>query len=435
MAEEQTIKERVDKVIARNDAIGALRLINELKETRQATSNEAEIAAIDRIIARLRVVSLSFTRDKTAEDLFEKFPFQIASSPDSVDVIGNIRDRLVEETFVEQRNALRDRWRAAMERSNQRFGTESLLLGDQEVPPTIGNWLRLYVSEVGTGRASSVALARFFSQNANVQSLSPDDRQILKNLINVYEFLKLRSQDLEGFEGADMVTADDGSVHVFEDGQAYPLYDEEDLRNFEERAKKGELSLDQLIFFKTNYPQRFEQYKMPSLGLKPEDVWTPEKVEQSLKNFLEEQRKKFTRAAPVKPLPDSASDLAGLLMQSLKQPTDSNIMTSKAALSEVATSRAKLRDFLENAAVERLIKTSFPKEMGQKNKELVEQSILHPVAFQALLMIVFKNSFNLSEEEALWYSHDIVQEFPDELRDFKTIVTFDVMSNQLAWRY
>jgi hypothetical protein len=98
-------------------------------------------------------------------------------------------------------------------------------------------------------------------------------------------------------------------------------------------------------------------------------------------------------------------------------------------------SETTFADFLRQPGIKEFILNNYPQELGEKNKGVLQQSVFAPLGFQALLQIIFRQVYQVSDEEALWHSFRIAQEFPIVLKDFKTIVSYDVRKEQLTWRY
>lgn len=424
---DKTFTQKVEEVMLNKDAKQALALIKRIRELLNGPDvDEQRRVAFERLKARLMAVAFTQLADSTIERVFEEYPAHLLGVFDADDMIDRIKARLQHEAFVGDRDTLRDAWRAAMERSQQRLGGGTVLLGAEQVPATVGNWIKVYVSSIGTQRASTVSLARFFSQNRDIQALSPEARDVLRKIIDIFEFLKLRSEDLEGAEGEWLEIDNQGFVKVIADGTVEPLFSDTVLREYIRLAEKGELDAATLIDLKIMLPDTFGKYKAPVTVPSSANPVTAQNISEGAKAFIQEQKKKYSSTVADIKLPSGANEKAIKMLEALKKPNSQNIALASQILQSVVINKHDLNQFLSQRLIAGLIQNEFPKELGDKNKALVKQSIMNPVAVQALLAIIFKNKFELSDEEALWHSYEVVQEFPLSLKDFKKIVTYDV---------
>jgi hypothetical protein len=66
----------------------------------------------------------------------------------------------------------------------------SLLLGDKEQPPTVGNWLKDFIQREGSGLFDNVALSRYLTNSPNTRHISEEDRQKVRKLLRLYRNFK-----------------------------------------------------------------------------------------------------------------------------------------------------------------------------------------------------------------------------------------------------
>jgi hypothetical protein len=121
-----TTSERISQALERDDVHASVKLVKELRLALVSTSDETQRLALERVIARLQACALKFTGDDTLVELFERYPVEVLSASSQFNLLDKLRSRLSEEAYVEDRNALRDRIRTALERSDESIGSDSI---------------------------------------------------------------------------------------------------------------------------------------------------------------------------------------------------------------------------------------------------------------------------------------------------------------------
>ena len=438
MAEENTsvtLRQQIQRVFASQDAHTAFDLAKEIEEMVLAMEPEQQssINALERVKAQLSLVALRYYSQKTIEELFENHAAALVDLPESVDIQEAISSRLITENFVDDRNKFRDALIESLQRSNDRLGGGTVQLGSQEVQPTVGNWLKLFLSEMGEGGITNVKVARFFAQNASVGSLTAKEKLALRRLLELYQFLQLRSNDPEGYEDFQVMDTGDQGIYLLGSGSIQPLYDDNDLRYLEEQVKEGQINRIQLYDLQRRYPDRFKKYfdALKESSSKTVDLAS---LADRTNAFIGEQKKKYDPGMSKKFPKDAKLSLQLKKPMALEDPNVSIAQLKQLFAKQVGNEKT-FAAFMRQKEIVDLIQQEYPQELGEKNKSVLQQSVLAPLGFQALLQIVLKKIYELDEEEALWHSFQIIQRFPLQLRDFKTIVTYDINKGKLVWRY
>lgn len=433
----KTFKERVKEALLNKDEKQALRLVKEIRENLKSGDLSPDVRnSLTSIKAKLTIVGLPFMSDQTIEQTLEQNPLQMMGVFEIEDLISRFKARLQDEAFAEDRNALRDKWRASLERSQQEVGASAIKLGTQDVRPTVENWLKVYNSEVGSGKVSTVKVAKLFTQHKSLQD-APDNLIIaIRRLFDFVEFLKLRSDQLEGMEGEVLVEDQEGKLASIVGGVVEPVFSQAALRKFKDLARKGELGAGTLIDLKIQYPEMFGEFKIPVKLPKGAGQVSAEQAQSRAVEFFESMKKTHGefKVDPSK-LPQGTNNIIAELIKGLNKGEKDDVKKVKQILANLVKNNEELVKFLKDNKIKQMLAQGFPEEMGKKNKELVQQTSITPVAFQALLQIIFEKKFKLPADVAAWHSFEIVQKFPMSFKEFKTLVTFDVSKNKLAWRY
>lgn len=429
-------QEQFQTAVENNDHKEALLLAKQIADDLQSNAvAEIDVPKVKRIEAQLWAVAMRHLSKQMLIDLFELYPATVAQLPDEIDIIENFKDRLYEEVAVEDKNSLRDKVRTALERSEEVLGNP-IKLGNETVTATVSNWLKLYTTEVGAGQPTTIKLARFFAQNPNVLKLTETERSVLRKLVYFYAFLRLRSDQLEGFDGLMMIEDENGMTQVIENGKVEPLYTKADLEQYKEQARNGTIDRPLLWSLMTKFPDQFQQFsklKNEPVALSATD---PKKVQQQTEEFFARQSQSYAKLMRVSgvPLPDRTAALVAMLHKAMSRGQEADLILCREILQKVVSDQDRYINFMRHTSIIQLIQDQFPQSMGEKNKPVAKQSPGSPMALQALLAIVF-SKFNISAEEALWHAFEVLQKVPLDLRELKTVATYDIRQNKLVWRY
>lgn len=425
-----------------NDSKLALRLAKQVQaliDQVPAGSPGTERVELQDLFARIATVAMRHLSESMLVDLFENHSAQVFSMPESVDVLENFKAYLSFVTFIEDRNDRRKKVRAAIETCQQTIGVTPIKLGQEQVPPTISNWVRLYRAEVGIEPATTIKVARFYTQNASVRALPPKELESLKRLLSFYEYLKYRSDQVVGFEDELILEDETGKTVIVGDGNIRPLITKADLEEFKLRAREGTLDRAVLASLMADYPDDFREFfgtiqETPAVAV---DSLDPAAFQQSFATFVTEQRAKFSHRVPATgvPLPNRTAALVAMLHKAMARGQEADMVLAKEILQFVVSDRERFVNFMRHSSVLTLLDAEMPKQIGEKNKQVVRQSPTSPMALQALLIIVFGQRFKLSEDEVAWQAFDVAQRAPLEMKELKTVVTYDPGQNKLVWRY
>lgn len=79
-----------------------------------------------------------------------------------------------------------------LKKNNQQIGTILLRLSQDnpQVPPTITNWIEYYDKDNGAGYANNFERSRFISGDPIVQTLTPQEKENLRKVIQFYDYLQ-----------------------------------------------------------------------------------------------------------------------------------------------------------------------------------------------------------------------------------------------------
>jgi len=171
----------------------------------------------DNIVLKASFVAIPLLHEQKIIDVFEKNFKEVLDIPDII-IEDKIEAKLV-SMLHEQRDGLKEKIRGAMERNTQKISEKNVNTGGQIKEPTIGNWVRDYVSHVGIKPADSVEKQQYFISNTNMKKLSPEEKVLVTKILNFYELLKLSSTSMEGMEEHIGVLTEDGKHLILNRGR------------------------------------------------------------------------------------------------------------------------------------------------------------------------------------------------------------------------
>ncbi|MBI4653360.1 hypothetical protein HY750_03860 [Candidatus Kuenenbacteria bacterium] len=207
------------------------------------------------LILKTKWVALSRFSEKEIIDLFENH-FTKIFELEYLNLWDKIEMKLISIPFCEDRDEFKKKIREALLRNKENFTSKIMIYEDKKFKPTVGNWLLLYNKILGTESLSHLKRAQFFVSNPNIKTLSPEEKENLRTLINLYERLKLSSLTLEGFE-EEIPVNEPGRKGIIKRGVFYPE-NEKAIRDFRKRMKDFE---DSMKFEKVLKTQKQENTK------------------------------------------------------------------------------------------------------------------------------------------------------------------------------
>jgi len=423
---EQSLKQRIQNALTGFKPHEAFELVREVEALiAQTDPGNLRLAEnLENVRAQLIMVAMRYYKEKDLERVFENRVAGILNLPEDVDLVELFKNRLASESLLDDKNSLKKTIKGAIERSVQRLGSSDISLGTEIVKPTVQNWVKVYTSEVGSNRAGAVEIARFFSKNPDVQKLSSLDASRLRRLLRFYEYLKIDADEIEGYDQVYLLDDPNIGLVALDDTGATPIFTETVLRELENQARNGELSAVDLSQLQVQFPERFDRYKPKRL---PGDEFTDDTLQQLTETYFQTMKERYTNSSTIKAKSKHSPLLSSLAVTQMN-PAIEHIIE---LLSKHLSDRSSLSTLLNNPEV----KIAVLKRLGAKDQQLINQQPFHPVALQEFLRALFEGELGLTEEESLWRSYLLLSRLPLTLKDFKTIVSYDVAQNQLVWRH
>lgn len=173
------------------------------------------IPKYDQMAQAAAVAGLPFLTDEAVLSLFENKPLDVMRS--NFDAQEQLRIFLSGHYVMEERNALREKLRSALESSLQPLGSEASQQLSQPLD-TVSKWLAYRNQILGpVSESDLLADKQFLAQDKNVKLLSSEQQAALFKLLAVYRWLHLSSLWQEGLE-EHIVLRENGRLKILRNG-------------------------------------------------------------------------------------------------------------------------------------------------------------------------------------------------------------------------
>ena len=216
----QTITQLVDYLVWYGESREAYKvvaafeqLINQLPAEEKVRMREEYHA----VISRLHFLTLQYRSDDEVLKIIE-FGLAAALHDPELLVVEYLRQKLLDFFVLKKRDEYKLRLNQAINKNNEQLTTAKVPLRDGEQRGTTQNWLKHYISSVGVGVASNLAKAEYFLLLNTLPNLTNQEKRVVKDFIEIVEFIKKSSLSLEGLEESVIFIDKDGKRKMFSQG-------------------------------------------------------------------------------------------------------------------------------------------------------------------------------------------------------------------------
>jgi len=170
------------------------------------------------LVSQLRFSALDHYPERDIESFCERCMYD-ALAMEEFDIQSRIKAKLLVTPFLlPERDAFKKKLREAMTRNNQTVPSAPIQVAGKTLQSTIQNWFRDYFDKAGTEYVDTVQQAQYFFSSPNFGKLGETEKNKLKDLFRLYEWLKLSSTMLEGVEESIGYINDEGDLIDFQQG-------------------------------------------------------------------------------------------------------------------------------------------------------------------------------------------------------------------------
>lgn len=153
------------------------------------------------LLRKFKWFSFPFLTSSEIVTLF-KDNFKFALSQKNYPLEENLHIFLLEVPLLDLREEFKEKMRNNLLGNNEKITSFKIKINNEELEPTISNWLNLYNKKLGSGKVDTLKLAEFLTKEENIKKLPPEEKAIVERLFKIYEELKLSPLEVEGLEEA-----------------------------------------------------------------------------------------------------------------------------------------------------------------------------------------------------------------------------------------
>ena len=247
------LRSEIEAVEHFNDVKEAATVFAGLKKALKQYDKEIGKALADEyraIIIRLRFILFLSQASNEVEELLGKY-LSVGISMTYIDMLEILKIRI---SFlpIDDRDDFKKQLRGSIQGSHDLISTKPIEVDKKRIRPTIAGWLNYYNAKLGTGLKNNLEVNNFFINDSNIKKLEKLEKLWIRELVNIYEYLKRSSTKLEGNEDDEFIKDTDGKTYLFKDG-AFTDIAAEEKRQFEISDKK------------LNIPKTVEEKKIDEL--------------------------------------------------------------------------------------------------------------------------------------------------------------------------
>ena len=180
----------------------ALPLVLDIKQL----SKRGQLSLAPEVMSAMDVVMIKCISDLPDAELNEVIGHHLINFVKVVDFVHELKRRYA----IDDGDSIEDwgkEYLQALENNEELIGSQSITVDGQALPPFIKNWIKDYIATVSSGPIGrgSLAEAQYFSKSPNVLRLTIEDKRIVQELLQLYDWLLVPSgtfAELEAYEAA-----------------------------------------------------------------------------------------------------------------------------------------------------------------------------------------------------------------------------------------
>jgi len=228
----ELLQQEIDEVITENDISGAFECFNLVKgwleKTGLAKKDPAAYSQYYNCLMKLKFLSLNYFDDVSDYYDLLKNHFSLSQDIRDFDLWSKLEIHLVGTRDLAARDVFKGKLKEALERS------DSLLVSRQQypddtMPHKVNEWIKDFVANLGLEDFDKLKKTEYITNSQHVRALSESDKEKVRHLLDIYEKLKLSSQQPQGYENA---------VAMEMDGQ-HIIFNRGEIENIDISALKG----------------------------------------------------------------------------------------------------------------------------------------------------------------------------------------------------
>lgn len=181
-------------------------------------ADKALFEVFENFLISLRFVIIFELPDKDIISLLNNYFDFIFEHPD-YDFNRKIKYKISSIGSLEERDEFKEKLRQVILNSKTILGHDKILVSGIEQEPTVAAWIKDYYIKVGLEPVDALKLSEYIVNNTNTKSLSPEYREKLKVLLNIFENIKVSSSESPVFEESFVAILPNNELALISGGQ------------------------------------------------------------------------------------------------------------------------------------------------------------------------------------------------------------------------
>ncbi|NCF75084.1 MAG: hypothetical protein GWO87_01175 [Xanthomonadaceae bacterium] len=216
MSEEnfEKIKKLLNYIIENDNSKQALIFVRRFSKLEDIFSNKKDYK---KWLIKAKFIALPLLKKAEIIDLLKE-NFLMIFFIENYDIIEKLESRMINFIVFSERDELKKDLRKVLLDNQEILTEKKLLIGDDILPATVGNWLKDYISNIGNEPADKVKQAQYLTSSDNIKKIEKQEKEKVKTLIELYEYLKLSSETPLGHEESYPMEID-GKFYDFSKGE------------------------------------------------------------------------------------------------------------------------------------------------------------------------------------------------------------------------
>ena len=211
---------KIDKIEFHNDVNSAFKLLRNLEKAVKNDKKKVELNfrnEYELIILKLKFILFISLSDHEILELFGKY-LSIGIKMAYLDILEKLKLKISFMPILDRDSYKRHIANIILD-NNEEITDESIIIDNKKARPTISNWLKDYNKYLGTGLKSNLEQGNYFINNKNFSQLEELEKLEIKELFNIYEYLKKSSNNLDGNEDNAVVRDIDGKIYILQNNK------------------------------------------------------------------------------------------------------------------------------------------------------------------------------------------------------------------------
>ncbi len=398
----------------------------------------------EKILNQCRFVALPIiSKNEIIELLDSNFlkVFDLMKLNEFYDIWEKIKAKLVTMLQYEDRDVFKKQLREALMRNNEHITSKKIIIGEDNVEPSIGSWIRDYNISLGLKTVDRVKQAQYLSSSKNIKNVSPEEKKKLILLFKLYEKLKLSSFKPEGLEEKVSARIDDKPM-VFSEGRLEKDYSADIVKTFDNMIKKGAFpglkSVSDIdpaygeMISKTERNQKDTAVKQDLKRDIKKELAQKLKLAPQDEKLLQEQVSKISQKTN-----KEYKKLQSFLLEQINppKPTQKPDKFEVLAVLEILAMQGKLDDILDENKFQDILVNYFK---SKSKTNLLEGFKLFPKApeyFNHLLQFILREKLLLGINESAFWGIRFVKLMKKAGKNkYSKIIYYDAKRKSFAWQ-